>query len=621
MNKQDISIVVVLAVLLLGWLFYQNRVTQQRIAAVRERAAAAATNTTAVALSPDAQNSAAFLQATNTATSVPAAPAAAPAPVVSADEPATDVPEQTAVLTNDKMMLTFSSKGGTLRDATLLDYRSTVERGSKPVVLDFAPSPALAYKDIPGFGANADYTLVSTDGETTVTLACRNESGLTLERRISILPDYRIAVRDRIVNAGDTPHPLPACGISLGAVHRGLSKNDTLGVDTLAAQRDEGGRLGKVRHWDTKLNKLFTGGKGGGGCGGAPSADGLPLVATTHVGEPQEWVALKSRFFVQAFTSDATNAGYRVDVTRLDGAGPLTLQHVAAQIRFPAAIIGAAGATLERNYTLYVGPKKLALLQRYAPRSAEIMQFGTFKWMCVLLVPTLNFFYGLIPNYGIAIILLTLLVRIVFWPLTHKSTESMKRMQAIQPKLKEIQAQFKTEPQKLQQETWKIYREHKVNPLSSCLPMLVQIPVFIALFTVLRSAVELRFAPFLWIADLSEPENLLAGVLPLVPALNILPFFMAGTMLLQSKLTPAMGDPAQQKMMMWMMPGMMLFMFYTMPSALVLYWTVSQVLAIAQLLWQKKKSAAAPTDFTAPPAAGSEGGEPLTRQARRRLAR
>jgi YidC/Oxa1 family membrane protein insertase len=151
--------------------------------------------------------------------------------------------------------------------------------------------------------------------------------------------------------------------------------------------------------------------------------------------------------------------------------------------------------------------------------------------------------------------------------------------------------------------------------------MLVQIPVFIALFTVLRSAVELRFAPFLWIADLSEPENLLAGVLPLVPALNILPFFMAGTMLLQSKLTPAMGDPAQQKMMMWMMPGMMLFMFYTMPSALVLYWTVSQVLAIAQLLWQKKKSAAAPTDFTAPPAAGREGGEPLTRQARRRLAR
>ena len=148
--------------------------------------------------------------------------------------------------------------------------------------------------------------------------------------------------------------------------------------------------------------------------------------------------------------------------------------------------------------------------------------------------------------------------------------------------------------------------------------MLIQIPVFIALFTVLRSAVELRFAPFLWIADLSEPENLLPGLLPLVPALNILPFFMAGTMLLQSKLTPAMGDPAQQKMMMWLMPAMMLFMFYSMPSALVLYWTVSQVLAIVQLLGQKRRQASAQDGGAQPPATDAA---PLSRQARRRLAR
>jgi YidC/Oxa1 family membrane protein insertase len=301
----------------------------------------------------------------------------------------------------------------------------------------------------------------------------------------------------------------------------------------------------------------------------------------------------------------------------VDGSGPLRLRCASAQIRFPAAEI-AAGGTLERNYTLYVGPKKLSRLSRFATRSSEIMQFGMFKWMCVLLVPTLNFFYSVIPNYGVAIILLTLLVRMIFWPLTHKSTESMKRMQKIQPQIKELQVQFKGEPQKIQQETMRIYRENKVNPLSSCLPMLIQIPVFIALFTVLRSAVELRFAPFLWIADLSEPENLLKGVLPLVPALNILPFLMAGTMLLQSKLTPAMGDPAQQKMMMWMMPGMMLFMFYSMPSALVLYWTVSQMLAIAQLAWQKRRSATAAIEILPPEGSTGEG---QTRQARRRLSR
>mgnify|MGYP000852042371 CR=1 FL=1 len=613
MNKQEIAIVVALCALLLGWFFQQNQHAKARLAAGRERAALAATNTPPAALTAEAHETAAFQAATNLPPAItplaepPAAPQAAPA-----DEPATDVPETTATLVNDEMQLTLTSKGGAIRSAMLVGYRSAVDRGSPPVVLDFTPSPALVLKDLPGFGAQADYDLVAHADGTSATLTRRHaELGLTLERQITLLPDYRIAVRDRLVNASAAAYALPASGLGLGAIHRGLSKNDMLGFDTLGA-------AGKVRHWDTRLNGLFTGGRGGGGCGGAPSAEGLPLTASTETGEPQAWIALKSRFFVQAFTSaDATNTGYRVDVRRLDGSGPLRLQHLSAQVRFPAAGIGAEGGTLERSYTLYVGPKKLSLLGRFGPKSAEIMQFGFFKWLCVLLVPTLNFFHALLPNYGVAIILLTLLVRIVFWPLTHKSTESMKRMQALQPRLKEIQAQFKGDPQKLQQETWALYREHKVNPMSSCLPMLIQIPVFIALFTVLRSAVELRFAPFLWIADLSEPENLFPGLLPLVPALNILPFFMAGTMLLQSRLTPAMGDPAQQKMMMWMMPAMMLFMFYSMPSALVLYWTVSQVLAIVQLLWQKRRQASAPGGGT-PPAAGDT---PLSRQARRRLAR
>ena len=170
-------------------------------------------------------------------------------------------------------------------------------------------------------------------------------------------------------------------------------------------------------------------------------------------------------------------------------------------------------------------------------------------------------------------------------------------MQEIQPKLKEIQAKFKDNPQKMQQETFAVYRENKVNPFSSCLPMLIQIPVFIALFTVLRSAVELRYAPFLWIIDLSEPENLLAGVLPI--PLNILPILMAATMALQSYLTPSGGDPQQQKIMMVMMPIMMLLMFYSFPSALSLYWTVSQVLSIIQMVMihrqsQKKETGATP---------------------------
>jgi YidC/Oxa1 family membrane protein insertase len=150
---------------------------------------------------------------------------------------------------------------------------------------------------------------------------------------------------------------------------------------------------------------------------------------------------------------------------------------------------------MTREYTLFIGPKMLSLLQEAGNGLDAVMEFGTFTWFCKLLVPTLNFFHRLIPNYGVAIILLTFLVRIIFWPLTHKSTISMKKMQELQPKLKELQAKFKDNPQKMQQETWALYKENKVNPMSSCLPMLVQIPVFIALFTVLRSAVELRYAP------------------------------------------------------------------------------------------------------------------------------
>jgi YidC/Oxa1 family membrane protein insertase len=189
-------------------------------------------------------------------------------------------------------------------------------------------------------------------------------------------------------------------------------------------------------------------------------------------------------------------------------------------------------------------------------------------------------------------------------------------MQELQPKLKEVQAKFKDNPQKMQQETWALYRENKVNPMSSCLPMLIQIPVFIALFTVLRSAVELRYAPFLWIGDLSEPENLFAGVLPL--PLNILPFLMSGTMALQSYLTPSMGDPQQQKMMMIMMPIMMLFMFYSFPSALSLYWTVSQVLSIVQMLMIRRSTAHKLDPH------GGDGvtvESPQTRQQRRQTAR
>ena len=147
-----------------------------------------------------------------------------------------------------------------------------------------------------------------------------------------------------------------------------------------------------------------------------------------------------------------------------------------------------------------------------------------------------------------------------------------------------MKEKHKNDPQKQQQEMMALYKEHKINPMGGCLPMLIQIPVFFALFVVLRGAIELRFSSFLWISDLSTPENLFADVLPI--GLNILPLFMGVTMWLQQKMTPT-SDPQQQKMMM-MMPVLFTFMFYSFPSGLSLYWSVNQVMMIVQLAWMKK---------------------------------
>jgi YidC/Oxa1 family membrane protein insertase len=193
--------------------------------------------------------------------------------------------------------------------------------------------------------------------------------------------------------------------------------------------------------------------------------------------------------------------------------------------------------------------------------------------------------YSLIPNYGIAIILLTILVRVVTIPLTNKQMRSMERMREVQPKLKELQAEFADDRQKQSEAMMKLYRSEGVNPLGGCFPMLLQLPVFIGLFYALRSSIELRQAPFMgWISDLSAPETIFT-----IPGIDIpirvLPLAMGVSMVLQQKLTPQPTvDPAQARMMMTIMPIMMTVLFYQFPSGLVLYWFVSNLLAISHQL-------------------------------------
>jgi YidC/Oxa1 family membrane protein insertase len=572
MNTQEKILAAALGLALLLYMVYNTKQNARQLeqARVEQREASTLTNTFAQVDQKTDQN----------------LPEIAEAVAEKAELPPPDAPEKVVEIENEYLRLTLSSHGAVIQSVLLKDYNSYPGERSPdnpPVVLDFNRAPGLQIQGVAGLAPNAAYQIERSENGESVVFRALAANGLVVERSLELQDNYQIRLIDTFRNKGVRVMQLNTNALSVGSMYRGSSKNDILSVDAMPAVEKA-----DVLHWDKeKQTRGFIGGSGGFGCGGGKPALGLPERMSIPMRGAQKWVAVKSRFFVTAFISDAQTSGYRVDLYRDTSKEKFVLESLSADVLFPATLLDA-DESLSREYTLYVGPKKLDLLRAMGNNMDAVMQFGKFRWFCELLVPTLNFFYRIIPNYGIAVILLTVLVRIIFWPLTHKSTKSMRKMQEIQPEIKALQVKYKDNPQKLQQETWAIYKKNKVNPMSSCLPMLIQIPVFIALFTVLRSAVELRYASFLWIADLSEPENLFAGSIPLVGSLNILPILMSGTMALQSYLTPSAGDPQQQKMMMIMMPVMMLFMFYSFPSALSLYWTVSQVLSIVQMLMMRR---------------------------------
>ncbi len=231
----------------------------------------------------------------------------------------------------------------------------------------------------------------------------------------------------------------------------------------------------------------------------------------------------------------------------------------------------APAAQVKFNSQLYVGPQDQDKLALIAPGLELSVDYG---WLTIIAKPVhwfLSFLHNFIPNWGWSIVALTILVKLAFFPLTAASYKSMAKMRRLAPKVKILQEQFADDKMKLNQETMALYRAEKVNPAGGCLPMLVQMPVFIALFYVLQAAVEMRGAPWLgWIQDLALPDPWF-----------ILPILMLITMALQTWLNPKPADPMQEKMM-WIMPFMFAFTFFFFPSGLVLYWVVSNIFSIAQ---------------------------------------
>ncbi len=320
----------------------------------------------------------------------------------------------------------------------------------------------------------------------------------------------------------------------------------------------------------------------------SPDADDPEEIADEETREPVCWLGSTNKYFASLlFIRDGAefNNGLKLKQTSF----------VASGTKFARPFVGGsikniqlpAGASKTWNFQYYCGPKELKEIKALPESAMEAMHIAYWSWFEFIARPLARFLtmlYDLTGNYGIAIILLTLIVRLIFWPVTQKANNSMRKMQKIQPKMKALREKYKNNPQELNMRMMELYKQEKVNPLGGCLPMLLQLPIFFALYSVFDSAVELRHVSFLWAKDLAQPDQV-------GPVLNFLGFdlalhpwiiMMTILMVVQQKMTPAQGDPAQQKIMM-AMPVIMLVMLYWLPSGLTLYWTVSQLFSIIQL--------------------------------------
>lgn len=428
-------------------------------------------------------------------------------------------------------------------------------------------------------------------GEEAVSVSRTAQGGLRIKETWRFLPDqpYRFSYLVELVNDGDQPVSVtPLLGLGGLTTERGAAGPKMARVGTLDLGVDVAIDL-KGRPQSLTAKKI-----------GKRTPEGQPAVNT---GSPAAWVAVHNKYFTYFLRPTIPEEGGGTPIrnvvvgTRDLEAEPVeepeaAVEWVHATGQLPELTLEPGAGPTVLTFEAYAGPKKLKLLEQLAPNADSIMRLDFFMffraaWMELIAktilrsLIALNGVFGGEWGYGFAIVVVTVVIKTLFWPLTHHQTVSMRRMAALQPKIKEIRDKYKDESQLIQRKTMELYRENKVNPAGGCLPMLLQIPVFFALFNTLRGAVELRHAAFLYIPDLSMPDTLtpFGDGLPIRP----LAIIMGGTMLLQQSLTPTSGDPSQKRMMTFMTLFFM-FIFYSMPSGLTLYWTTNQILTIGQNL-------------------------------------
>ncbi len=503
-------------------------------------------------------------------TQIAAAPSAAVAPVTNIG--AIEAAEK-FVLQNDVLVLEISSSGGNVIAAKLL--KSLTEE-KKPVEL-FQYTPTHKYfarsglitlnnGDLPNHTSTFKLLQSGKDGSGRPFIVLASErSGVKLEKTFILNPgSYVVEVGHRVTQASANPNPL----VLYTEIVRDGSQEQKIGPFDGAFSAST--FTGPAAYTDKeKFNKLeFT----------AIDKNKITIPTQVAAGDPA-WIAMVQHYFASAWIP-ADKFARDIYAGKIDNG----LYRIGMQT--PLGVV-APGSVVVEKAQLFVGPQEEKVLETIAPGFELLKDYGYLTILAKPIFWLLEKIHGYVGNWGWSIILLTILIKLAFFPLSAASYKSMARMKEVQPRLMVMKEQFKGEPQKLNQAMMEMYRKEKINPLGGCLPVVIQIPVFIALYWVLLSSVELRGAPWvLWVHDLSLPDTSISDVLGLTPyfPIGILPIVMAISMFVQTKLNPTPPDPIQAKVMMYM-PIVFSIMFFFFPSGLVLYWVVNNLLSIAQQ-WQ-----------------------------------
>jgi YidC/Oxa1 family membrane protein insertase len=491
-------------------------------------------------------------------------------PPLSANIPVLPVkPSRTVTVKTPLYVVKISEKGAVFKSYVLKNYRETTDVDSPllemipPDISDGIIRLGFAGNSLGGlddavFSGDFDGDSVElTNKPKEISFVWTSPQGVTIEKKFSFIPEtYMIDLGVTIKNlSGETLRD----SISLSLAQPAEVKESRYGFTGPSALINN--KLTQIKTKKIKDKNIYTG--------------------------EVKWVAVQNRYFMSAIIPDDP----------VDGSMHLYVDDKVLINRYvrPEMVMDS-GTQHVFKYKLFFGPKSMRVLKSVDYDLVKAVHFGMFDIIAKPCVWIMNFIYDhFIPNYGVAIIMLTLFTKIILWPLGNKSYKSMAEMKKIQPLMAEIKEKYKDDKKKMNEEVMGLYKTYKVNPMGGCLPMLAQIPIFFALYRMLYEAIELRHAPFFWwINDLSAPDRLFRFDISIpfmqppygIPVLTII---MGASMFLQQKMSPPMGDATQAKMMM-LMPLVFTVMFINFSSGLVLYWLVNNIISMAQQYYIQKKN-------------------------------